>query len=101
MGCRRRPTVVGDGVEQAGFTHAFAFVVNHHAGDGLGALEPDVDGAIGQMARRFPPQRFEGKGVVGADVTLLLDEEQFVIGLVGRQEEGQDGADGTPPTLGS
>jgi len=49
-------------------------------------LEPDVNGAIRQMPRRFKAQRFEGEGVVGADVAFLLDEEQLVIGLVGREE---------------
>ena len=29
---------------------------------------------------------FEGEGVVGADVALFLDEEQFVVGLIGREE---------------
>ena len=53
---------------------------------GPGALEADVDGAVRQMARRFKAERFEGKGVVGADVAFFLDEEQFVVGLIGRQE---------------
>ena len=49
------------------------------------ALKADLDGAIGQMARGFEAEGFEREGVVGADVALLLDKEQFVVGLVGRQ----------------
>ena len=86
LGWVERFAVVGDGVEQAGFAHAFAFVINDHALHRPGALEADVDGAVGQMARRFEAERLEGERVVGADVAFLLDEEQFVVGLVGRQE---------------
>ena len=82
----RRFAVVGDGVEQTGFAHAFALVINHDAASGLRTLEADVDGAVRQVARRFKAERFEGEGVVGADVAFFLDEEQFVVGLIGRQE---------------
>ena len=81
-----RFAVVGDGVEQTGFAHALALVINHHAAGGLRTLEADVDGAVGQVARRFKAERFEREGVVGADVAFFLDEEQFVVGLIGRQE---------------
>ena len=45
-----------------------------------------MDGAIWQVPWRFPAKRFEGELVVGADVAFLLDEEQFVVGLIGRQK---------------
>jgi hypothetical protein len=61
--------VIGDGIKQAGLTHAFAFVIGHDAAGGLGTLETDMNGAIGQMPRRFPTKRFEGEGVIGADMT--------------------------------
>src|SRR6266545_3590346 len=43
-------------------------------------------GAVGQVAGRFKAKRFEREGVIGADMTLLLDEEQFIVGLIGREE---------------
>ena len=80
------------GIEQTGLAHAFALVINDDAVGGLGALEADLDGAVRQVARGFEAERFEGEGVVGADMALFLDEEQFVVGLIGRQE--------THPTCG-
>ena len=85
LGLSGRP-IVGDGVEQAGFAHAFALVINDDPRGGVFALEADLDGAVGQVARGFEAEGFEGEGVVGADVAFFLDEEQFVVGLVGRQE---------------
>ena len=81
-----RFAVVGDGVEQTGFAHAFALVINHDAAGGLRTLKADVDGAVRQVARRFQAERFEGEGVVGADVAFFLDEKQLVVGLIGREE---------------
>ncbi len=81
-----RFSVVGDGIEQTRFAHAFTLVINHHAIDRLRTLETNVDGAIRQVAWRFPAKRFERERVVGADVALLLDKEQLVVGLIGWQK---------------
>ena len=67
-------------------SHALAFVVNDDASGGLGTLETDVDGAVGQMTRGFPAKGFEGESVVGAAVAFFLDEEQFVVGFIGREK---------------
>lgn len=83
---RRRFPVIGHGVEQAGFPHAFAFVINDDPLHWPGALEPDVDRSIRQVPWRFKAERFEGERVVGTDVTFLFNEEQLIIGLVGREE---------------
>ena len=48
-------------------------------------MEAHLDSALGQVAWRFKADGFESEGIVGADVALFLDEEQLVIGLVGRQ----------------
>ena len=40
-------TVVGDGVEAAGFAHAFAFVINDEAALGVETGEADMDLAVG------------------------------------------------------
>ena len=45
-----------------------------------------MNGAIRQMARSFPAERFEGKSVVGADMAFFLDKEEFVVGRIGRQK---------------
>jgi hypothetical protein len=50
------------------------------------AFEAHLNGAIRQVARGFQTQRFAGEGVVGADVALFLDKEQFVVGLIGREK---------------
>lgn len=49
------------------------------------ALEADLDGALRQMAGSFEAKGFEGEGIVGANMALLLDKEHLVIGLIGRQ----------------
>ena len=41
----------------------------------------------GKMPWRFTAQRFEREGVVGANMAFLLDEEQLIISLIGRQEK--------------
>jgi len=81
-----RFSVIGDGVEQAGFPHAFALVINDDTLHWPGALEPDVDRPVRQVPWRFKAERFEGERVVGADVAFLFNEKQLVIGLVGREE---------------
>ena len=78
--------IVGDGVQQAGLAHALALVINDDPRGRVFALEADLNGALGQVAGSFEAQRFEGEGVVGAHVAFFLDEEQFVVGLVGREE---------------
>lgn len=50
------------------------------------ALEADLDGPVGQMAWSLEANTFEGKRVVGAKLAVFLDEEEFVIGLVGWEE---------------
>jgi hypothetical protein len=54
-----RFAVISDGVEQAGFPHPFAFVINDDADCGLRTLEADVDGAVRQVAGCFKAKRFE------------------------------------------
>jgi hypothetical protein len=81
----QRLAVVGDRIQGFGFAHAFAFVIDDDALGGAPALEADLDGAVGQMARSLEAQGFESESVVGADLPVLLDEEELVVGLVGRQ----------------
>ena len=78
-------SVVGHWIERFGFAHAFAFVEDDDAVSGTSAFETDLDSAVGQVARGFEADGFERKSVVGTDGALLLDEEEFVVGLVGRQ----------------
>ncbi len=54
-----RFAVVGEGVEQTGFAHAFALVINHHATHRLRTLKADVNGAVGQVAWPFKAKRFK------------------------------------------
>lgn len=77
--------IVGDWVEGIGMAHAFAFVEDDDAFFGTITLEADLDGPVGQVPWGFPTNGFEGESVVGADMTVFLDEEHFVIGLVGRE----------------
>ena len=81
----RRP-VVGDGVQRAGLAHALAFVIDDDSRGGIFALEAHLCRTVGQVARSFKADGVEGEGVIGADVAFFLDEEQFVVGLVRRQE---------------
>ena len=77
--------IIGNRIEQSGFPHAFAFVVDDHDLVGAEALEANLDRAIGQMARGFEAQGFEGKSIVRADMSFLLGEEHLIVGLVGRE----------------
>jgi hypothetical protein len=81
----QRLAVVGDRFQGFGFAHAFAFVINDNALGGAPALEAHLDGAFGQMARSLEAKGLEGESVVGADVPVLFDEEELVVGLVGRE----------------
>ena len=83
--------VVGDRVEQSGFAHAFAFVINDDAARRFASLEPDLDRAIGQMTRRLKAKRFKREGIIGAHLALFLDVEEFVVGFV-RWEEAHAAA---------
>jgi len=81
----RRP-IVGDGIQRAGFSHALALVIDDHTPGGGLAFEAYLDGAIGQVAWSLEANGLEGEGVVGADVALFLDEEQLVVGFIGRKK---------------
>src|SRR5262245_20599830 len=78
-------SVIGDGVQKTGLAHALAFVVDDDALGRTAALEADLHDAVGQMSWSFAAPSFERKGVVGADGAVLLDEEEFVVGLVRRE----------------
>jgi len=78
-------SVVGHGIKQTSLAHALAFVINDDATGRLRTLETDLDGPVRQMARSFPAERLEGEGIVGANGAVFLDEEEFVVGFVGRQ----------------
>lgn len=78
--------VVGDGVQGASFSHTLSFVIDDDSGGGVLALEADRNGAVGEVARGFKAHGLEGEGVVGADLALVLDEEEFIVGLIGRKE---------------
>jgi len=80
-----RFAVVGGGVKEVGLAHAFAFVIDDDARGGIEALKADVDLAVGQVAGSFVALRAKGKGVVGADLPGVFDEEEFVISFVGRE----------------
>ena len=81
-----RLSIIGDGIEQPGFTHAFAFIVDNDPAGGFAPLEADQDGSLGQMARGFEAKRFKREGIVGPHVTFILDVKQLVVGLVERKE---------------
>jgi len=61
-----------------------ALVVDDHAAGGSLALESDLDGAIGKMTWGFVACAFEGEGVVTPNMAVFLDEEEFVVHVIGR-----------------
>ena len=81
-----RGPVIGDRVQRAGLAHALALVIDNDPAGGVFALKADLNGAVGQVARSLEANAFEREGIVGASLPVFLDEEQFVVGLVGREE---------------
>jgi hypothetical protein len=78
--------VVGQSIQWASIPHALALVVNDDASGRVLALVAHLDGSVRQVAGGFKAHGLEGKGVVRADVALFLDKEEFVVGLIGREE---------------
>jgi len=81
----RRPIVI-DRVEPAGKIFALTFVVDDELAVRVGALEADLDLAVGQMEGRFIAYALEGEGVVGQSEAVDFGKEEFVVDLVGRQK---------------
>ena len=78
--------VVGQSIQWASIAHALALVVNDDASGWVLALVAHLDGSVRQVARGFKAHGLEGKGIISANVALFLDKEQFIVGLIGREE---------------
>jgi hypothetical protein len=75
--------IIGHGIQQAGLSHALALVIDDHPCGGLAALEADLDGSVREMTRCLKAQRFEGEGIVGAHLALLLHENSSSLASLG------------------
>ena len=78
--------IVCDEIDGSGFAHPLSVVENDGAVIESLPVIADLDLSVAQVARSLKTNLFKTESVVVADMPIFFGEEEFVVGLVGREE---------------
>jgi len=78
-------TIIGDRVQRLSLANTRAFEEDDDSREGV-AIKTNLDLTVSQIRWSFEADVFQGEGVVDLDLAGFFNEEEFIIGFIGRKE---------------